>query len=98
MESFFLMGLLYVIAGMSLVGVFAPHLNDTLTQRVGLSFLSIGALGMIEWFKNNDIPWSMGMLLVGVGLFMVATAAKLYKSYYENKSRRRRVSDRLLGG
>lgn len=95
METFLMVAILYLIAGLALVGVLAPHLNDTLTQRVGLSCLSIGALGMAEWCKNNDTPWSLGIMFMGIGVFMVATAAKLYRTYHDAQNKRRRITDRL---
>lgn len=94
MESIVINIALSFIAVMGIVAIFAPHMADTLTQRVGLSFVSMGSMGMIAWCSKNQIPGPMTMFVVGVALFMAATACKLYRAYGGGR-RRRRVTDRL---
>lgn len=90
-------GVLYIIALLAIIGVFTPHLDDTIVQRIGLSLVCIGALGMSAWCTGNDIPEPMAVLLCGVVLFMIATAYKLLMNYRRAKNGRRRVTDRLMG-
>jgi hypothetical protein len=87
MEFFLFNGLLYLIAIIAVIGVFAPHLDDTLMQRIGLACICIGALGLAGWALKNDPPFVLGLMVAGVAFFMVATAFKLYKQFMVMKDK-----------
>jgi len=88
---------LIFIALMAVVAIFAPHMADTLVQRIGLTLVSLGSLGMLVLSCKQNLADPIVMFIFGVAFFMASTARKLYRAYGGGE-RRRRITDRLLRG
>lgn len=63
------------------VGVFSHRFNDTLTQRIGLSLLAMGAaLQIVELFKSTGSTSPCTMMLYGAAVFASSTFLKFCRS------------------
>ena len=73
-------------------GVFSAHFDDTLMQRLGLSIVAIGcAVRAFERF-TQDVPAPPPALLwsqVGLALYAVGTALRLWRQSQAQPERRR---------
>lgn len=65
-----------------LAGVQSRLFDDTLTQRIGLAMVAIGALAEVsQLVKEGSVDPHRAALYVGLGLYSAATAVKIYRSW-----------------
>ena len=74
-------------------GVFSRHVDDTLGQRVGLSVVAIGCFVRLAQRIAYDLPQppiETLVILFGVTVYAVSTAAKIICAHRKPDCRRRR--------
>lgn len=83
---------LLVTGAIATVGVFSNHYDDNVLQRVGLSIIAIGTISRAVERMANDVPDPPFILLasqVGLALFAVGTAHKVWRAGRAQQAERR---------
>ena len=76
---------LLVMAIGAAVAVFTPLFHDTLPQRIGLSGICIGSIGMAWWVAHlSDVPDPIVWMACSGGIYVIATAAKFINITFES--------------
>ena len=71
---------LSMVAAVCIVAVFSEF-KDTLGQRLGLSMLAVWSILRIDMKIDNPVTEPMNLILhIGLAVFAVSTAWKLYES------------------
>jgi hypothetical protein len=68
---------LLVMAAGSGYAIFSQKFHDTLLQRVSLSGVCVGCVGMAWWSLFNDVPDPLEWISFFGALYVVGTAWKL---------------------
>lgn len=71
---------LAIIAAIATWGIFTRHVDDTIGQRVGLSFVAIGCIARCAQRLAYDPappPAETMVVLIGLTVYAVSTAAKI---------------------
>lgn len=97
MEHVITIGCLLIVSLLSGIAVFHADYHDSLSERIGLSFLSIGALGMAKYvYSVEDVPGAVLLCSIGGAVFALEVGRKVLSEKAhspDSDSRRSRTAD-----
>lgn len=88
---------LLVTGGIAAWGVFSPHFDDNLIQRLGLSIVATGCAARAFERITQDVPEPPPALLwsqVGLALYALGTVYRFWRQSHRQPNRRHNPSRR----